>query len=495
MSQQNRIATIVNSKFYPLLLFFASFVFVTLFSRSTSFLYVFEGADPSVFKQMGLALLKGKTLYIDYFDNKGCLLYFIHAFGLWLGGNFFLLLMQSLSLTITLLIWNKMLALYRNQRQQIICLGIALFLLLCFYGAGDQTQEWCLPFISYPLLVYFRAYKTKSEIRPFQMFLVGLCFGIITFIQVNNACAFLGFIAYLWIQYLLKKDFRKFFSSLACFVSGWIIVPAICVLYFYLKAGWPGVHEMVYASFLSNLEYIGNQWKPRLTSTIPYYLFLLAFLSIQIINSYKEKGIIVPFIISICLFIGTFGKQCNQFYLIAIIPLCIISMMTVSFSEKRKANYWLCGIVLICLAFYSCNPMSHLVNDLVLQKEQELTIYEDFHHCIETIPENERDSIYNYNLYWHGTSMMEHEGLLQCNKVLYTPLVYTLPKLHKDKDSNPIVAPKWILLSLNNFYEKQHVSFILKNYELSCSFHYDKRFFKKLHFGDEFDVYLYRRKD
>ena len=145
MNQQNRIATIVNSKFYPLLLFFASFVFVTLFSRSTSFLYVFEGADPSVFKQMGLALLKGKTLYIDYFDNKGCLLYFIHAFGLWLGGNFFLLLMQSLSLTITLLIWNKMLALYRNQRQQIICLGIALFLLLCFYGAGDQTQEWCPP--------------------------------------------------------------------------------------------------------------------------------------------------------------------------------------------------------------------------------------------------------------------------------------------------------------------------------------------------------------
>ena len=109
--QKSRISNLVNSKFYPLLLFVVSFVLVTLFSRSTSFLYAYEGGDPSVFKQMGLALLHGKTLYVDYFDNKGCILYFIHALGLWLGGDFFILLMQTLSLTVTLVIWDKMLAL------------------------------------------------------------------------------------------------------------------------------------------------------------------------------------------------------------------------------------------------------------------------------------------------------------------------------------------------------------------------------------------------
>ena len=64
MKEQSRIANIVSSKFYPLLLFFVSFVFVVLFSRSTSFLYVFEGADPSIFKQMGRAILKGKIMYL-----------------------------------------------------------------------------------------------------------------------------------------------------------------------------------------------------------------------------------------------------------------------------------------------------------------------------------------------------------------------------------------------------------------------------------------------
>ena len=153
MKERSCIKNLVNSKLYPLLLFFVSFIFVMLFSRSTSFLYLYEGGDPSIFKQMGLAILRGKTMYIDYFDNKGCLLYFIQALGLWLGGNFYILLMQVLSLTITLIIWDKMLALYRNERQRLICIIASLVILLCFYSAGDQSQEWCLPLISYPLLV------------------------------------------------------------------------------------------------------------------------------------------------------------------------------------------------------------------------------------------------------------------------------------------------------------------------------------------------------
>ena len=493
MNRQKRITTLANSRFYPLLLCFISFLFVTLFSRATSFLYLFEGADPSVFKQIGRAVLKGKIMYIDYFDNKGCLLYFIHALGLCLGGNFAIMLMQVASLTVTLLIWDKMLALYRNEKERVICLCVALVLLLCFYGAGDQTQEWCLPFISYPLLVYFRAYRTKSEIRPLQMLFIGLCFGIISFIQINNACAFLGFIAYLWIQYIVKKDFKQLFSSILCFFCGWLIIAFSCVLYFYIKASWHGVYEMVYASLLSNLEYIGNQWKPQLTSMIPYIIFLLAFLSLQIIDSYKKKDLIIPFLISFGLFIGTFGKQCNQFYLIAIIPLCIIGMMTFHFSENKRVKCWLCGVLFICMMFYSCNPMFHFVKDFVLHKEQELAIYEDFHHCIEKIPENERDSIYNYNLYWHGTSMMEHERLLPCNRVLFSMLVFSLPTLWKEETDSTFCPPKWILVSPNKYIKDNDAYFIMENYKLSYTFHYDKRSFKKLRFGDDFDVYLYRR--
>ena len=335
MNQQSRLGSVVNSKFYPLLLFLVSFVFVVLFSRSTSFLYVFEGADPSIFKQMGRALLKGKIMYIDYFDNKGCLLYFIHALGLWIGGDFALLLMQVLSLTATLLIWDKMLALFRNEKERVLGLGVALVLLMCFYGAGDQTQEWCLPFISYPLLIYFRAYKSKTEIRPLQMSVIGICFGVITFIQINNACAFLGFIIYIWIVYLLKKDFKKLLSSIMCFVIGWGIIGLLCVSYFYFKAGWHGVYEMVYASFLSNFEYIGIQKHRQWFYWLPYLLFVFSFICIQISVLGDEKNLFVPILISTLLFILTFGKLCNSFYLIAILPLYIIALSKTDIKKQR----------------------------------------------------------------------------------------------------------------------------------------------------------------
>lgn len=491
MRKQSRIANIVSSKYYPLLLFFVSFVFVVLFSRSTSFLYFFEGADPSIFKQMGRAILKEKTIYIDYFDNKGCLLYFIHALGLWLGGDFVLMLMQAFSLTFTLVIWNKMLALYRNQSQRLVCLGIALFMLLCFYGAGDQTQEWCLPFISYPLLVYFQAIKTKTDIRPIQMLLIGLCFGIITFIQINNACAFLGFIAYLWIQYLLKKDFRKLFQSIGCFIAGWIILVIPCILYFYIKADWHGVYEMVYGSLLSNLEYMGHQWKPQWLHVVVYCIFVVALMAIQIITSRKEKGILVPFVISMCLFVATFGRLCNSFYLTAIIPLCVVTMMTVDMKQQKIIKLVICCLALVSMVVYVGNIAKHIL----LQNNKLTLIYDDFHHCIGNIPDMEHDSIYNYNLYWHGTQMMEHENLLQCNRVLYTALVFQLPTLWKEETTKPFIPPKWIMLSFDKPYKTNDIAFIIKNYDLSCSFHYDMEYFHKDGKGDDFEVFFYRRKD
>jgi hypothetical protein len=492
MKKDGYISTLVNSKFYPLFLFIVSFVFVTLFSRSTSFLYVFEGADPSIFKQMGRALLKGKILYIDYFDNKGCLLYFIHAFGLWLGGDFIIVLMQTISLTITLIIWDKMLALYRNEKERIICIGIVLVMLMCFYGAGDQTQEWCLPFISYPLLIYFRAYKTKTQVTSRQMFFIGLCFGIITFIQINNACAFLGFVAYLWIQYIKNKDFKGLTQSIGCFFLGWLIIAIPCVLYFYIKAGWHGVFEMVYASLLSNLEYIGVQKHPKWFHWLPYILFLLSFIIMFIINSYRQRAVLISFLISIVLFVGTFGKLCSSFYFIALLPLFVVCLMKFSFQEHRIMNVVFGTTVLISTLFLGSIVIFHFVNDLILRNEKETAIYNNFHRCIEKIPETERDSIFNYNLFWHGYSMMEHEKLLQCNRV---SILFDLPTLMREETSKMDYPPKWILMSWNRRIIKTDRLFIHYYYDLVDSFQYDMLYFTKPKIGKRFEVSLYRRKD
>lgn len=494
MDEQNRITALVNSKFYPLVLFLASFVFVTLFSRSTSFLYVFEGGDAAIFKQMGLALLRGKVLYVDYFDNKGCILYFIQALGLGLGGDFFILLMQVLSLTVTLLIWDKMLALYRNERSRLIGIVMALVLLLCFYQDGDLTEEWCLPFASYPILVYFRSLKSGKRICSTNMFAIGICFGIIAFIRINNAAPFLGFIAYYWIQLLFNKSFKEFFKSLSMFLLGLFIIAAACILYFYLKAGWQGVNEMFYATYLSNFEYMGIPIQSNVFLCILYFLILSLCILQQIINSRNDKTVLIPSLISYALFIITFGTRCFTHYLMALLPLVVVLLMTTKPSQEKKRNLILITMSLITVFFYLPIPLALAVNDLVLKNDKYSVIYEDFHHCIENIPENERDSIYNYNLLGNGYGMMQHEGLLQSNRVCVSYITINMPSLWK-QTIGQVKKPKWILLSWNKFHTKQDANYILNHYELYSEFCHDRQYLEKPKIGQVFQVYLYRRKD
>lgn len=402
------------------------------------------------------------------------------------------MMMQVVSLTVTLFIWDKMLALYRTTKERVICICIVLVLLLCFYGAGDQTQEWCLPFISYPLLIYFRAYKSKTEISLKQMFYIGLCFGFITFIQINNACAFLGFLVYLWIQYLIRKNFRKFIQSATCFVVGWIIIALPCVLYFYFKAGWHGVYEMVYASFLSNLEYIGIQQRAKWFHWLPYTMFLLSLVTLCIINSNRNKAILVPFFISIVMFVGTFGQLCNSFYFITILPLVIVVLMTFTLQKQKTMNLVFGVSMILSSLFLGSINIFHFVNDLILCKEKEITIYKNFHCIIDEIPEMERDSICNYNLFWHGYSMMEHEKLLQCNRV---SVLFDLPSLMQEEASKTEYSPKWIIISWDRKYIKTDRIFIHYYYELIDSFLYDRLYLDKPRIGDSFEICLYRRKD
>jgi len=494
MKENGRITALLNSKFYPLLLFIVSFVFVTLFSRSTSFLYITEGGDPSVFKQMGLAILKGKTLFVDYFDNKGCILYFINALGLWLGNNFAIMLMQCVSLTITLIIWDKMLKLYHEGRSRFICMGIALLLLLCFYTEGDLTQEWCLPFASYPLLVYFRYIKDGRQISSLHMFLIGLCFGIITFIQINNATPFLGFIAYLWIRLLYEKKYSRFFSSFLCFFTGMTIIILACIFYFYYRAGWHGVYEMFYASFLSNFEYIKGDFENPIHYVVFYGLFLFSFLLFSIFSC-RKREVLIPILISMALYVISYGKLGSIYYLMAFMPLCIVGLMVFNFSEKKRIKIALIGLSSISLTFYLSKPVHLFVNDIIMRNEKEVAIYNDFHDFIETVPEVERDSIYNYNLIHYGTSLMQHEELIQCNRVLFTSLAFRLPTLHQEEVSKPLSPPKWIMLSWNFYIPDDDAVFIMENYELKHTITYDRLYLTKPKIGRIFDISFYCRKE
>jgi hypothetical protein len=78
------MVTKTNALIYLGLIFVAACVCMT-FSLNP-FSGIVPWTDSSVFLTIAQGMLRGKTPYLDFFDHKGPLIYFINAAGLALGG-------------------------------------------------------------------------------------------------------------------------------------------------------------------------------------------------------------------------------------------------------------------------------------------------------------------------------------------------------------------------------------------------------------------------
>ena len=477
-----------EKRYRHLLFLLISFVFVALFSRATSFLYAFEGGDPALFKQMGLALLQGKTLYTELFDNKGCLLYLIQAVGLALGGNFAILLLQTLSLTFTLVIWDKTLALRHAPRQRNLILGLLGVLLLAFYYNGDLSEEWCLPLVSLPIYLFLR-----DRLKPWQWLVSGICFGLIAFIRVNNACAMIGFVVYALAVMLRERQWNDFIKAIGCFLSGAVLIAVLCIGWFYFKAGWSGVDEMLYATFTSNFEYIGLRFYPTWHALMAYGLILVLSIVLTIINAREEKDLLIPALIGYACFAFGFGTCCFVHYLMALLPLVVVLFLSFK-PEKARTNRKIAWVTAVPILYYLAYPIGLLGSEVILGNDPYKHVYAQFHEVVKEMPEVERSQIYVYNLSGLGSGMMQHEGLLRCNRIFYWPQ-HQLPRLLKEQAERPAITPQWIMMSWDRPYELNDSLFISQGYEMQYHFTADLRYLKRpIQLGNQEEICLYRIK-
>lgn len=480
-----------NSRWYYAFLALISFVFVLLFSRSTSPLYAYVGYDAAIFKQMGMAILKGKTIYLDYFDNKGCLLYFLHALCLWLGGDFVILVFQAISLTISLILLDKIISLYKEGSSRLFILMIGMVLLLCFYEGGDLTEEWSLPFICYPLYAFLKSYKEDKSLKTKELYYIGLCFGVIAFLRINNAVPFCGFLVCLFIENLLKKQWKLFIINVLAFVAGVLTITVPCFLYFYLKAGSEGVWWMAYCTFLSGFEYLGVNVKVPIIVMVCYYLVVVVFFIIAMMSKNIKK---VPMVLGFVMFLLAFGTKCLEHYQIVMIPLYVLCISTFNVT-RRWLKYSLIILLFLDLMTMIIRPMGFFVYEVLAGNDKFENVYSDFHDIMIQIPENERDSICNYNTYLLGYGLLYNENKIQCNYVSLSPFSGGMTGLDRYRRLLADDKPLWVMIYHGAYYTDD-MHYLQNYYEERFVLHYDTKYLKNLNgFGIETDVYFFRRKD
>ena len=171
------IIQIINKPYSWLFLLPLSFVFLLIYSDSTSPLFFKQGWDSAIFKVMGLGILEGKLPYRDIFDHKGPLLFYINALGQWIiPGKTGIFILENLFLSTTLLFIVKTASLFVDKGKSYL---IAIFFLIGLSGLlddGNLSEFYILPFISVSLYCCMKYFTGKSDIHPLSYsFFFGFC--------------------------------------------------------------------------------------------------------------------------------------------------------------------------------------------------------------------------------------------------------------------------------------------------------------------------------
>ncbi len=321
-----------------------SFIFIYLFSYSTSFLYPFLGGDSSVFQVVGKYWLEGFLPYKDIFDHKGLLLYFINSLGYAIYPRVGVMVPQIIFLYLScLFIWRAMELYSSNTWQKIFFLLIGLIFYAAHYEEGNHVEEYNILFLSVAAYFFLRSLK-ENIFPPLYGFIYGFCFGACVLIRTSDAAQICCQVFLIAIFLLQERAFKNFGQNFLSFCAGFATIVLPFVIYF---AAHGALYEMFYGTILFNLKYIGANFHQPLIFQILYYvvhflpLFIMIIVAVLTLKQNPksrllQSGIFIGLIMSLMLM----NLRPYLHYAIIIFPVIPILFAILHESRNEFKKTW-----------------------------------------------------------------------------------------------------------------------------------------------------------
>ena len=338
-------------------IFFTAFAFAILYicTASSPRYATNPWNDANAFLTVGKAMANGLTVYKDIFEQKGPLLYLIHALACFISDTSFtgVYVMQSLSLCVTSFAAYKLASLYVGTGWSVASAVLTCFVTVnssCYYY-GDSAEEFCLPFLMISIYYFCRYFKNTEQALPKRsvFFLVGFFAGCVAMIKFTVIGFWFAWAAYISLYTLFaKKDFKKAVINALVFLGGMGAAIAPWIVYFAVKGG---LRDFIYTYFILNataypmtekLSFFARLWKPiyiigtNLASS-PAVLILsgLGMTAFLFTNIFTEKKLFsrlsVPFVCCLGIYIIYFGIRSYSYYLLPLSAFMVFSFIAIFF--------------------------------------------------------------------------------------------------------------------------------------------------------------------
>ena len=444
-----------------------SVAFVLLFSTGTSPLFAGEWEprhiDSSIFQMLGVAILNGKVPYVDIFDHKGCILFFINALGYLINGKAGLLCLQMFNLAATLMIWLRTTALFTASHwRQWLSLLLTLWLLTFTFEDGNLSEEWSLPWISLPLYYYFRyRYVQHEDIPTSRLFIIGIASGIIAFIRANNAAPVLGILLWLLFDYARLQRWRYIVRSIVVVTIGFLLPILASSLWFYAKAGLTGLDGLWYGTFIFNLEYMKNATPTEGSTELATLLRLASLLLLPCLILWRRHWQMLPLLMAFVITLLATGRVIYYHYLTIYAPLWVIAIAVILRSQWR--TYVLSAVLLFLLPDIGgkvWRTLRHAQED----PAPYLAFKQEFCDIVRSIPESERDSLWNYNATHVCADCLNDLHLTQSNLILFRYHLHISDRMAAHKHALQRESPRWVLVADSHFIRPDDQQFLDAHY-------------------------------
>lgn len=224
-----------------LFLILSAVLIITIASTSSPLFPLNPWDDANCFLTMGRGIVKGLVPYRDLYEQKGPVLYMVHALCSLVPGKSFTgvwILECVMASVFAVFSWRTVKLFVKPSA---VCTGIVpLFLSVIYsmrlFNFGDSAEELCFPLLGIVLFYALKAIKTEDNLPQLKEgFICGIIAGLLFWTKYTFTAFIAAYCLLIIIYSIAHREFKKLFSLIGMFIAGAAAVSIPVILYFVLN--------------------------------------------------------------------------------------------------------------------------------------------------------------------------------------------------------------------------------------------------------------------
>ena len=237
---------------------------VMLFVTCSSPLYAFNyWDDANCYMTLGRGILHGLAPYRDLYEQKGPLLYIVHAvtalisqdsfFGVWL-------LEIGMAVVFSFFVWKTVKLCTSPLKHAVLIMPavIAFIYTIGMMDFGDSSEELCFPLLTVIVYLVLRDSKKEEDRLPSvkSAFIIGILTAALFWVKYTFLGPVIGICILMIIWTVKPRAWKKLFADIGMFLAGFAVLTLPIIIYL---AASGALGDMYTAYFYNNIFFYSDK--------------------------------------------------------------------------------------------------------------------------------------------------------------------------------------------------------------------------------------------